>query len=218
MNSDGSSSPAEGSSTRAVRCWCAAHSKSLPPYQFPQLSPDRVKGLGQKAAHLFEQGYGLGVDGPWGIYETSSSLRGTAEYLVDLVFNPVYAESIAERVLEEHHIPFYSLLLKETAPYTQMVMISDDLGSQQNLIFSPRTFRNIFKPRLKRLIEHIHRLADVKVYMHSDGAIYDLIPDLIEIGVEGLNPVQYTARGMGLERLKREYGQDLGIIRWQPGK
>jgi uroporphyrinogen decarboxylase len=186
--------------------------EELAAYRFPRLMPERVGGLRQKAARLYEEGYGLGVDGPWGIYEISSSLRGTADYLAELALNPAYAEAIAERVLEEHHIPFYTLLLKETVPFCQMVMISDDLGSQQGLIFSPRTFRQIFKPRLKRLIEHIHSLADVKVYMHSDGAVYDLIPDLIEIGVEGLNPVQYTARGMELERLKRQFGKDLGFF------
>ena len=192
--------------------------EELAAYQFPALASERVQGLRQKAVQLYEQGYGLGVDGPWGVYEISSSLRGTADYLVDLALNPAYAEAIAERVLEEHHIPFYTLLLKETAPYCQMVMISDDLGSQQGLIFSPRTFRQIFKPRLKRLIEHIHSLADVKVYMHSDGAVYDLIPDLIEIGVEGLNPVQYTARGMELERLKAPVWQRFGLFRRQPGE
>jgi uroporphyrinogen decarboxylase len=186
--------------------------EELAAYRFPSLASERVQGLRTQAAQLYEQGYGLGVDGPWGVYEISSSLRGTAEYLMDLALNPAYAEAIAERVLEEHHIPFYTLLLNETAPYCQMVMISDDLGSQQGLIFSPRTFRQIFKPRLKRLIEHIHSLAQVKVYMHSDGAVYDLIPDLIEIGVEGLNPVQYTARGMQLERLKRQFGKDLGFF------
>ena len=186
--------------------------EELAAYQFPALTAERVQGLQQKAVRLYEQGYGLGVDGPWGIYEISSSLRGTADYLMDLALNPGYAEAIAERVLEEHHIPFYTLLLKEAAPYCQMVMISDDLGSQQGLIFSPRTFRQIFKPRLKRLIEHIHSLAEVKVYMHSDGAIADLIPDLIEIGVEGINPVQYTAKGMELERLKRQFGRDLGFF------
>jgi uroporphyrinogen decarboxylase len=186
--------------------------EELAAYRFPSLMPERVQGLRQKAVQLYEQGYGLGVDGPWGIYEISNSLRGTADYLMDLALNPAYAESIAERVLEEHHIPFYTLLLQEAGPYCQMVMISDDLGSQQGLIFSPRTFRQIFKPRLKRLIEHIHSLAEVKVYMHSDGAVYDLIPDLIEIGVEGLNPVQYTARGMELERLKRQFGRDLGFF------
>jgi uroporphyrinogen decarboxylase len=186
--------------------------EELSNYQFPRLSGERVRGLPEKAAHLYEQGFGLGVDGPWGIYEISSSLRGTEQYLMDMLLNPIYSEEIAERVLEEHHIPFYTLLMQATAPYTQMVVISDDLGGQQGLIFSPRLFRKIFKPRLKRLIEHIHALADVRVYMHSDGAIFDLIPDLIEIGVEGLNPVQYTARGMELAGLKNTYGKDLGFF------
>ncbi len=186
--------------------------EELSNYRFPQLSGDRVRGLHEKAARLYEQGFGLGVDGPWGIYEISSSLRSTEQYLMDMLLNPVYAEEIAERVLEEHHIPFYSLLLEAASPYAQMAVISDDLGGQQGLIFSPRLFRQIFKPRLKRLIKHIHSLADVRVYMHSDGAISDLIPDLIEIGVEGLNPVQHTARGMDLAGLKNRYGKDLGFF------
>lgn len=186
--------------------------EELRAYRFPDLSPKRVTGLRRKAERLYAQGYGLGVDGPWGIYETSSSLRGTESYLMDLALDPDYARAVAERVLEEHHIPFYTLLLEEAAPYAQIVVVSDDLGSQQGLLFSPQTFRSIFKPLLKRLIDHIHSLADVRVYMHSDGAIYDLIPDLIEAGVEGLNPVQYTARGMDLDRLKREFGKDLGFF------
>jgi uroporphyrinogen decarboxylase len=186
--------------------------EELRAYRFPDLAAERVTGLRHRAERLYAEGYGLGVDGPWGIYETSSSLRGTEGYLMDLALDPDYAQSVAERVLEEHHIPFYTLLLREAAPYAQVVGVSDDLGSQQGLIFSPQTFRSIFKPLLKRLIDHIHSLADVRVYMHSDGAIYDLIPDLIEAGVEGLNPVQYTARGMDLGRLKREFGKDLGFF------
>jgi hypothetical protein len=85
--------------------------EELAAYRFPSLALERVRGLRTKAAQLYEQGYGLGVDGPWGVYEISSSLRGTAEYLMDLALNPAYAEAIAERVLEEHHIPFYTLLL-----------------------------------------------------------------------------------------------------------
>jgi len=184
----------------------------LAAYRFPELSPARVTGLRDKAERLHAEGYGLGVDGPWGIYETASSLRGTEDYLMDLALDPDYARAVAERVLEEHHIPFYTLLLREASSHAQLVGVSDDLGSQQGLIFSPQTFRSIFKPLLKRLVDHIHSLADVRVYMHSDGAIYDLIPDLIEAGVEGLNPVQYTARGMELGRLKREFGNDLGFF------
>jgi len=186
--------------------------EELRSYRFPDLSPARVTGLRDKAQRLDAEGYGLGVDGPWGIYEISSSLRGTESYLMDMALDPDYARAVAERVLEEHHIPFYTLLLEAAAPYAQIVVVSDDLGSQQGLIFSPQTFRSIFKPLLRRLIDHIHSLADVRVYMHSDGAIYDLIPDLIEAGVEGLNPVQFTARGMDLPRLKREFGKDLGFF------
>ena len=186
--------------------------RELQAYQLPAISPERASGLRQKAERLHAEGYGLGVDGPWGIYEIASSLRGTEDYLMDLILDPDYARAVAERVLEEHHIPFYTLLLQEASPHAQLVGVSDDLGSQQGLIFSPQTFRLIFKPLLKRLIDHIHSLADVRVYMHSDGAIYDLIPDLIEAGVEGLNPVQYTARGMELDRLKREFGNDLGFF------
>jgi uroporphyrinogen decarboxylase len=72
-------------------------------------------------------------------------------------------------------------------------------------------YRKIFKPLHKRLIEFIRSKTDARIYMHSDGSIYDIIPDLIEIGVDGLNPVQYTAKGMELERLVREFGKDLGF-------
>ncbi len=184
----------------------------LEAYRFPELSEARVSGVSTRAETLHAQGYGLGVDGPWGIYEIASSLRGTEDYLMDLALDPAYARALAERVLEEHHLPFYRLLLREAGPHVQVVGISDDLGSQQGLLFSPETFRSVFKPLIRRLVDHIHGLADVRVYMHSDGAIHDLIPDLIEVGVEGLNPVQYTARGMQLERLKREFGKDLGFF------
>jgi uroporphyrinogen decarboxylase len=186
--------------------------QELASYRFPRLSSSRVSGLHDKAKDLYNEGYGLGVDGPWGVYEISSSLRGTEQYLMDMMLDPLYAEELAERVLEEHHIPYYTLLLEAVNPYAQIVGISDDLGSQQGLIFSPKLFRRIFKPRLKRLIEHIHSLSDVRVYMHSDGSIIDLIPDLIEIGVEGLNPIQYTARGMELTGLKSQFGKHLGFF------
>jgi len=186
--------------------------EELAAYRFPDLSPALVAGLGEKAGRLHESGYGLGIDGPWGIYETASSLRGTEDYLVDLALDPDYARALAERVLEEHHLPLYSLLLGEAGAHAQIVGISDDLGGQQGLIFSPATFRSVFKPLLRRLVDHIHGLTDARVYMHSDGAIFDLIPDLIDAGVEGLNPVQYTARGMELDRLKREFGANLGFF------
>ena len=182
-------------------------------YAFPDMfAHDRATGIAEKARLLHEQGYALAADGAWGIYEVSSSLRGTTELFIDLALNLDYAEALADRVLEEHIMPFYSMLLAAAGPYVQMVVVSDDLGNQENLLFSPDVFRRVYKPRLRRLVEHIKSLVDAKVYIHSDGAVSRLIPDFIEVGIDGLNPVQYTARGMEAERLKREYGRDLGFL------
>jgi len=186
--------------------------KNLHDYEFPNLSPERFDHLSARVKLLFSKGFGIGIDGPWGLYEISSSLVGTSKYLMDLVLDPVYARGVAERVLEEHLIPFYDLLLADTASLVQVVGISDDLGSQTGLIFSPKKYREIFKPMHKRLIEHIHKITNAKVYMHSDGSIYPIIPDLIEIGVEGLNPIQYSAKDMELEQLIDEFGKDLGFF------
>jgi uroporphyrinogen decarboxylase len=64
---------------------------------------------------------------------------------------------------------------------------------------------------LRRRIDAIHSNIDVKVVMHTDGAVYELIPDFIDIGVDATNPVQTTAANMEAERLKNEFGQDLGL-------
>jgi len=185
----------------------------LESYQFPSISNfARFSGLREHAQALFADGYGLAADGAWGIYEIASSLRGAEEYFVNLALNPDYAAALAERVLEEHLKPYYKALLAEVGPWVQMVVISDDYGSQQDLLFSPLTFRKIFKPRLRRLVDCIHTLTDARIYIHSDGAISRIIPDLIEAGIDGINPVQYTARGMEADRLKREFGRNLGFF------
>jgi len=181
-------------------------------FHFPSLASDRFADLGKISKDGYDKGFGMGVDGPWGIYEISSSLIGMTRYLMYLKSNPNLIRQIAEDVLEKYLIPFYDLLLENTVPYVQVVGISDDLGTQTGMIFSPKMYREIFKPLHQRLVDHIHKRTDAKVYMHSDGSIYPIIPDLIEIGVEGLNPVQYSAKDMDLTRLKKEFGKDLGFF------
>ena len=181
-------------------------------YKFPLIDKERFSHLGYRAQKLNVNGYGIGIDGPWGLYEISSSLVGTSEYLMSLIINPTLARSVAERVLEEYLIPFYELLLQNTAPFVHVVGISDDLGSQNGLLFSPKLYKQIFKPLHSRLVSFIHSKTNAKIYIHSDGSIYPLIPDLIEIGIDGINPVQYTAKGMDLENLVDEFGKDIGFF------
>ncbi len=128
------------------------------------------------------------------------------------MIDPYYAQKVAEVVLEKYHLPFYDLLLSNTGSYVQIVGISDDLGGQENLLFSPRIYRQIFKPLLRELIIHIRARTNAKIYMHSYGSIFPILQDLIEIGVDGLNPNQYTAKGMELTRMKKEFGKDSGFF------
>lgn len=187
--------------------------EELARFKFPAMfQHHRADGLVEKASRFHEAGYALVADGAWGIYEISSSLRGTEELFIDMLLNSQYVEALAERVLEEHLKAFYTMLLEAVGQWVQMVVISDDYGSQERLLFSPEIFRKVYKPRLRRLVEHIRKMVSAKIYIHSDGAIAEIIPDLIEIGLDGLNPVQYTAVGMEPERLKREFGKDLGFF------
>jgi uroporphyrinogen decarboxylase len=85
------------------------------------------------------------------------------------------------------------------------------LGLQDRAYFRETMFQKQVKPFMRRCIDAIHANTDAKVVMHTDGAVYKLIPDLIDIGVDAINPVQTTAALMEAERLKSEFGRDLGF-------
>ena len=102
-----------------------------------------------------------------------------------------------------------SFLLERIGQYVDIVKVGDDLGTQQNLIISPRTYRKFIKPRQAILYKHIKEKGNCKLLLHSCGAIRKIIPDLIEIGVDALNPVQITAEGMEPASLKKEFGDKI---------
>ncbi len=93
--------------------------------------------------------------------------------------------------------------------YVDVVQEADDFAGQFDLLFSPTTFRRLMTPRQKYLFGRIHELTNAKLFFHSCGAVRKVIPDLIENGVDILNPVQLSATGMDPYELKREYGKDL---------
>jgi uroporphyrinogen decarboxylase len=91
----------------------------------------------------------------------------------------------------------------------------DDLAGQKALLFSPDTYRKLVKPRQRKLFSYIKAQAPVKLFYHTDGAVRPLIGDLIEVGIDILNPVQFTAANMDLTELKQEFGRDL--VFWGAG-
>jgi uroporphyrinogen decarboxylase len=111
---------------------------------------------------------------------------------------------------------FFDRYLDAVGPYIVAVIAGDDYGTQRAPMISPKMFRELFKPYLARICDFIHRKApNVKVLLHSCGAVYPLIPDFIDAGVDALNPVQTTAEGMDPATLKREFGND--IVFWGGG-
>ena len=91
----------------------------------------------------------------------------------------------------------------------QILHLADDFGTHESLLLSTRMFRTLIMPHYKRGIDWIHQNTKMKVLFHSNGAIFPLIPSLIEMGVDILNPVQITAKGMDPVRLKEAYGNQL---------
>jgi uroporphyrinogen decarboxylase len=97
--------------------------------------------------------------------------------------------------------------LDAVGPYIDLITFSDDLGSQRAPLISPKMYRRMIKPYQAEVIAAIKRRSKAKVFFHSCGNVYPLIGDLIEIGVDVLNPVQVSAGEMGdTARLKREFG------------
>jgi uroporphyrinogen decarboxylase len=114
-----------------------------------------------------------------------------------------------DRVLELK-INYFDTLLTEIGDQVHIVRELDDLGSQQGLLISPEMYREFIKPRQKKLFDFIKRKAPgVKILFHSCGSVYEIIPDLIEVGADILNPVQVTAASMDSLKLKKEFGSEI---------
>lgn len=138
------------------------------------------------------------------IFESAWALRGLEQLMADFIEDPDLADAILD-------IPYqYHLEVAETLARTgvDMVWLGDDVGHQTGMIMSPRHWRRFLKPRMAHIVERVKAVNPaVKVAYHTDGCVYAIIPELIEIGIDVLNPVQPAA--MDPVRLKREYGKDL---------
>ena len=121
---------------------------------------------------------------------------------------PRRVHAFLDRVVEIH-LEEVEKLLKFAGPYIDVLALSDDLGGQKALLISPEMFRQFFKERHRIIWDRIRQLSHAKIMLHSCGVIRDLIPDLLEAGVEILNPIQIDCPGMDARELKAEFGKDL---------
>ena len=174
---------------------------SLKGYKFPQT---RLPGL----FDAMPQQLGKNPDlySTWSLgfslFERAWTLRGLEGFLSDMVLEPGFADELLERICE------LNLELIEQACQFPIdcVRFGDDWGAQQGMIMGPRLWRRFIKHRFARMVRKALS-AGKAVFLHCDGDIREIIPDLIEVGLTILNPVQPDV--MDIYQIKREFGRDL---------
>jgi uroporphyrinogen decarboxylase len=180
---------------------------SVDRYHWPD--PDnkaRYVGIKDKAKAYYDRGYIVGsfIKGVW---ETLWNLRGMENIMLDMYDNPQFYHAVAKRTAEVQ-AGIIKKLLAEANPFIQYVCVTCDLASQEGIMVSREFFRKFIKPYENTIFNAI-RQGGAKVALHSCGAVMDMIPDLIDAGVEILNPIQTSAKGMDTQRMKKEFGNDL---------
>jgi uroporphyrinogen decarboxylase len=142
------------------------------------------------------------------LFEWGTFLRRIDNFLVDLLIDEAQVEGLLDALMESH-LATLAKVCEAVGDVADILRFGDDLGHEGGPFMSPETYRRIFKPRHKILVDYVRAHSSMKTFLHSCGSIYALIPDLIDAGYDILNPVQTSAKDMEPERLKREFGKDL---------
>jgi uroporphyrinogen decarboxylase len=181
-----------------------AHDHDLDTYQAPD--PDRPELY--TAAELVIRNYSdeywiVGVT-PTTIFETAWALRGYEQLMMDMAVDPGKAECVLDFPFNYHKRVTQQLVRLGVS----MIWLGDDVGGQNAMLMSPKMWRKYLKPRMAELIASLRLInPQIKIAYHTDGVVYPIIPELIEIGVDILNPIQPLA--MDPVKLKAEYGDRL---------
>jgi uroporphyrinogen decarboxylase len=169
--------------------------------------PGRYRGLREAARSLRADGrYASVLSLPVAVVHLSQYLRGYDEYLMDLLADPPFAERLMGRVME-FYLRVVENALDAVGADVDVVAWGEDVAFQDRVMVRPEVYRRLIRPHHASIIELIKRKSGAAVMYHCCGAVRDLIPDFIEIGVDAINPVQVSAAGMGdTAALKREFG------------
>lgn len=187
----------------------AAH-VAIRDFQPPRLTDEELDHLHLQAEALDQNTERAVIAAMGPPYELFFGL-GTGDFqnwMITLATEPDYVQALYEKITEAW-LDNLSRFHQAVGDRIQIVQFNDDLGTQNAPFLSLRMFRELVMPYYRRGLDWIHAHTPWKVFMHNDGAIFDFIPSLIEMGVDILNPVQTTARGMDPARLKAEFGDRL---------
>ena len=172
--------------------------------------PARFTGIREAAERVIKEEQRAVIVGNLsaGIFELYLWTRGFQRGYSDLIGNPALVQKILRRYLDMQ-LAYWEKMFAVLGDMIDVVQMADDFAGQNDMLISPGLYRKYLKPLHKQLFDFVHSRSSAKVFLHSCGSIRKVIPDLIEIGLDIINPVQVSAAGMDSAELKREYGKDL---------
>ncbi len=182
-------------------------------YKFPDpLDPGRFRGLQERVDKLHaENEYALMLNVPSAFVHNTQYLRGFSDWFMDLAAAPDLIGALMDAAVEVS-IATSEEALRLVGDKVDIIRTSDDVADQRSPFMSPELYRKLIKPRLKRYMDAIRSLTKAKIYYHTCGAVVPILDDLIEVGVEILNPVQVSAEGMDSRGLKQRFGDCLSFM------
>jgi len=184
--------------------------KDIDSYPFPDGSDrTRFTGVREQALALRQNSNYALSSGICGVtYEICWYLRGMEQWFIDMKENPIFCGALIDRT-SHYWVDWMTGFLAEVGDILDVVMIGDDIAGQDGPLFSPSFYRETIRPRQQRIVDTIKKYSKAKIWYHTCGDCSVYIPDLINMGIDILNPVQLNGQDMEPSRLKALYGKNL---------
>jgi uroporphyrinogen decarboxylase len=182
-------------------------------YPFPDgTDKSRFTGVRESTMKLRnETNYAISTGIGGVTYEICWYMRGLEQWFTDMLTNPEFCEALIDQTFR-YWYNYYIGFMEAVGDIVDIVMVGDDLAGQDGPLFSPDFYRAVVKPRQKKLVQHIRSLTKAKIWYHTCGSCVDFIPELIDNGVDIINPVQISAKNMDPVQLKKKFGDQ--IVFW----
>jgi len=180
-----------------------------PPWHLNIFDPKQFNRFVEGIKKLYEEtDYSIVLSVGCNMFETGTFLRGLANFMMDVYTDKKKTMYLLDTLVERNLVKLKKVI-DGVGKYVDLLQFGDDLGGQDGPFMSPEIYDEVFKPRHKKMWDFVHENSSCKVFLHSCGSIYELLPGLIDAGLDVLNPVQTTARDMEPEKLKKEFKNDL---------
>ena len=184
------------------------HKETIYSFDYPSFADESLEDIQIRSEKIYTQNKCTVFNLCCHILAAGQLLRGYENFMIDLLTNEKMVNKLFDLLIEG-----YCKRIERFAPYLKnaidVVLLNDDLGTQSGPMLPPDTYRKLIKPYQGKLFTYVKKVFNKPILFHSCGAIREFIPDLIEVGVDALNPVQVSAEGMNIRELKKDFGNDI---------